>query len=168
MAQTAPPDIQYYGDSGLLITYKVQGYSDAVSERIFALSETLEADKVWTNIVPAYDSLMVTFNPMYLDIATAKAKVTKAVSDLPKAKRFAFLSATDKKLHAPRHATPRAKVPAGSVGIANWQTGIYGLDSPGGWQIIGRTPLSTFDARRENPFLLKAGDHIRFVPTGAI
>ena len=81
---------------------------------------------------------------------------------------FAFLSATDKKLHAPRHATPRAKVPAGSVGIANWQTGIYGLDSPGGWQIIGRTPLSTFDAHRENPFLLKAGDHIRFVPTGAI
>jgi len=145
MAQTAPPDIQYYGDSGLLITYKVQGYSDAVTERIFALSETLEADKVWTNIVPAYDSLMVTFNPMYLDIATAKAKVTKAVSDLPKAKR-----------HTKK--TP-IEIPVYYV---------YGLDSPGGWQIIGRTPLSTFDAHRENPFLLKAGDHIRFVPTGAI
>jgi len=56
------------------------------------------------------------------------------------------------------------KVPAGSIGIANWQTGIYGLESPGGWQIIGRTPLSIFDAQREIPFLLNAGDSVRFIP----
>ncbi|MGB6318245.1 MAG: 5-oxoprolinase subunit PxpB, partial [Litorimonas sp.] len=77
---------------------------------------------------------------------------------------FAFLSDVDPLLHHPRHATPRAKVPAGSVGIANWQTGIYGLESPGGWQIIGRTPDIMFDAGRAEPFLVEAGDRIRFVP----
>ena len=77
---------------------------------------------------------------------------------------FTFLSPAPKKLHHPRLETPRAKVPAGSIGIANWQTGIYGLESPGGWQIIGRTPLSIFDAKREAPFLLNAGDRVRFMP----
>ncbi len=77
---------------------------------------------------------------------------------------FTFLSETDPLLHHPRKTTPRQSVPAGSVGIAGWQTGIYGLESPGGWQIIGRTPLALFDKSRPEPFLLKAGDHIRFVP----
>jgi len=77
---------------------------------------------------------------------------------------FTFLSPAPKKLHHPRHATPRAVIPAGSIGIANWQTGIYGLESPGGWQIIGRTPHSIFDAAREEPFLISAGDRVRFVP----
>ena len=77
---------------------------------------------------------------------------------------FAFLSEVDERLAMPRHATPRAHVPAGSVGIANWQTGIYGLDSPGGWQIIGRTDSVMFDAQRNKPFLVEAGDRVRFVP----
>ena len=77
---------------------------------------------------------------------------------------FTFLSPAPEKLHHPRLATSRAKVPAGSIGIANWQTGIYGLESPGGWQIIGRTPLSIFDIKRDVPFLLNAGDRVRFVP----
>lgn len=77
---------------------------------------------------------------------------------------FAFLSEAPKVLHHPRHATPRALVPAGSVGIANWQTGIYGLDSPGGWQIIGRTREKMFDPTRENPFFVSAGDRVKFVP----
>ena len=77
---------------------------------------------------------------------------------------FTFLSETDPLLHHPRRTTPREAVPAGSVGIAGWQTGMYGLESPGGWQIIGRTPLVLFDKSRSEPFLLKAGDHIRFVP----
>lgn len=80
---------------------------------------------------------------------------------------FAFLSEAPKALHHPRHATPRSLVPAGSIGIAGWQTGIYGLDSPGGWQIIGRTPLKLFDKSRANPFLVQAGDQIRFVPIAA-
>ena len=77
---------------------------------------------------------------------------------------FTFLSPAPKKLHHPRLATPRAKVPAGSIGIANWQTGIYGLESPGGWQIIGRTPLSIFDTNRDPLFFLNAGDRVRFIP----
>ena len=77
---------------------------------------------------------------------------------------FTFLSPAPKKLHHPRLETPRAKVPAGSIGIANWQTGIYGLESPGGWQIIGRTSLSIFDANRDPLFLLNAGDRVRFIP----
>ncbi|GGX73497.1 allophanate hydrolase [Litorimonas cladophorae] len=77
---------------------------------------------------------------------------------------FTFLSPAPTALHHPRLSTPRAKVPAGSVGIANWQTGIYGLESPGGWQIIGQTPLSIFQAKREPHFLLTAGDRVRFIP----
>jgi len=77
---------------------------------------------------------------------------------------FTFLSPAPKALHHPRLPTPRAKVPAGSIGIANWQTGIYGLESPGGWQIIGRTPLSIFEASRQPLFLLNAGDRVRFIP----
>jgi len=79
---------------------------------------------------------------------------------------FAFMSETDPRLHISRRRRPRASVPAGSVGLAGWQTGIYGLTSPGGWQIIGRTPLTLFDPERPRPFLLKAGDWIRFVPDG--
>ncbi|MDB2439160.1 5-oxoprolinase subunit PxpB [Hellea sp.] len=78
---------------------------------------------------------------------------------------FCFLSEIPSVLKHPRHPTPRADVPAGSVGIAGWQTGIYGLDSPGGWQIIGRTPLKLFDKTRENLFLMEAGDTIRFIPS---
>ena len=81
---------------------------------------------------------------------------------------FAFLSEVDEALRAPRHATPRAHVPAGSVGVAGWQTGIYGLDSPGGWQLLGRTDLALFDPRRDAPFLLEAGDRVRFVPQGSV
>ncbi len=77
---------------------------------------------------------------------------------------FAFLSEVPKALHHPRHANPRAVVPAGSIGIANWQTGIYGLDSPGGWQIIGRTDQVMFDKTRKTPSLIQAGDRIRFIP----
>ena len=78
---------------------------------------------------------------------------------------FCFLSEVPAILQHPRHDTPRAHVEAGSVGIAGWQTGIYGLGSPGGWQIIGRTPLTLFDPSREVPFLMEAGDTVRFIPS---
>ncbi|HSL40013.1 MAG TPA: 5-oxoprolinase subunit PxpB [Desulforhopalus sp.] len=76
---------------------------------------------------------------------------------------FPYLGGLDERLHTPRLASPRKKVPAGSVGIANGQTGVYPIDSPGGWQLIGRTPLQLFDPGREEPFLLAAGDTLRFV-----
>jgi KipI family sensor histidine kinase inhibitor len=80
---------------------------------------------------------------------------------------FPFLGGLPEVLHTPRIETPRALVPAGSVGIANNQTGMYPIDSPGGWRLIGRTPLKLFDPSKEDPFLYSAGDIIRFVPISA-
>ena len=75
---------------------------------------------------------------------------------------FAYMGAVDERIAMPRRATPRVRVPAGAVGIAGRQTGVYPMETPGGWQIIGRTSLQPFDPRREPPFLLKAGDTVRF------
>jgi inhibitor of KinA len=77
---------------------------------------------------------------------------------------FPYLGGMNDRIAAARKDKPRAKVLAGSVGIAGKQTGIYPIASPGGWQLIGRTPLVLFDPRRQPPSLLQAGDHIRFVP----
>jgi len=75
---------------------------------------------------------------------------------------FAYLGGMPQAIMAPRKARPRPDVPAGAVGIAGLQTGIYPLQSPGGWQIIGQTPLKMFDAGRAEPSLLKAGDRVKF------
>lgn len=80
---------------------------------------------------------------------------------------FVYLSGLDERLHMPRKSTPRTLVPAGSVGIAGGQTGIYSIDSPGGWQLIGRTTLVLFDPGREKPFLFEPGDRVRFIPRKA-
>ena len=75
---------------------------------------------------------------------------------------FPYMAPLDPSIAAPRRPTPRVSVPAGSVGIAGSQTGIYPFDSPGGWQIIGRTPLTLFDPDRESPALFAPGDEVRF------
>lgn len=75
---------------------------------------------------------------------------------------FAYLGGMDERLATPRKATPRKSVPAGAVGIAGQQTGVYPLETPGGWQIIGQTPLKLFDLNRGQPSLLKPGDTVIF------
>ena len=77
---------------------------------------------------------------------------------------FPYLGGLSEKIACPRLSKPRTAVPAGSVGIAETQTGIYPLLSPGGWRIIGKTPLRLFDPQIEPPVLLRAGDYLRFVP----
>lgn len=77
---------------------------------------------------------------------------------------FPYLGGMSEKIETPRLKTPRTKIPAGSVGIAGKQTGIYPMESPGGWQLIGRTPLKLYDPKSETPIILQAGDYIRFVP----
>lgn len=77
---------------------------------------------------------------------------------------FPFLGGLSETLHTPRLGTPRTLVPEGSVGIANNQTGMYPVASPGGWQLIGRTPIKLFAPERPNPFLYQAGDRIKFKP----
>lgn len=220
MPLTPKLELHDYGDSAILVTYNMGRYSEAIYDTVTKLARDLSADLTWTNIIPAYDSVMLTFNPMDMSLESARQKVQAALDTLktspssPQSKPidipvyyggndgpdmdticqssklnetqviekhskiiyrvcmmgfipgFAFLSQTDKTLHHPRQKTPRSKVAAGSIGIANWQTGIYGLESPGGWQIIGRTPLALFDPKQDNPFLLKAGDSVRFIPTG--
>ncbi len=74
---------------------------------------------------------------------------------------FTYMGEVDEKIAIPRKPQP-VNIVAGSVGIAGKQTGIYPLPSPGGWQIIGRTPLKLFDAKRDEPTLLRAGDEIQF------
>jgi len=76
---------------------------------------------------------------------------------------FAYLGSVDPSISVPRRPAPRARVRAGSVGIAGLQTGVYPCDSPGGWQLIGRTPWRMFDATRQQPAVLRAGDAVRFV-----
>jgi len=77
---------------------------------------------------------------------------------------FAYLGGMTDLLTSPRKQVPREVIPAGSVGIAGNQTGVYPLATPGGWQLIGRTPLKLFDVRRSRPSLLKAGDNVVFKP----
>jgi len=81
---------------------------------------------------------------------------------------FPYLGGLDPRLETPRRDTPRPAVPAGSVGIGGAQTGIYPIESPGGWQLIGRTPLSLFDAMHDEPARLRVGDCVTFTAiTGA-
>ena len=77
---------------------------------------------------------------------------------------FSYMGRVDPSIAAPRHRVPRERVPAGSVGIAGGQTGVYPVESPGGWQLIGKTRTVMFDANRARPSLLAAGDFVRFVP----
>ena len=77
---------------------------------------------------------------------------------------FTYLGGMDPRIATPRLSSPRTLIPAGSVGIAGEQTGTYPSDSPGGWQIIGRTPVTMYDMSKAQAALLKAGDYVRYVP----
>lgn len=77
---------------------------------------------------------------------------------------FPYLGGLDPALNVPRLEVPRSRIPGGSVAIGGGQTGVYPVESPGGWRLVGRTPLRLFDPRRPRPFLLAAGDGLRFVP----
>jgi inhibitor of KinA len=110
-----------------------------------------------------------------LDFVAAHAKLTAAevirlhtgseylVHMIGFAPGFPYMSGMDEQIAAPRRETPRSGIAPGSVGIAGKQTGIYPIETPAGWQIIGRTPIHLFDVNRTAPALLKAGDGVRFV-----
>jgi inhibitor of KinA len=98
------------------------------------------------------------------DVVRLHTAVTYRVFMLGFVPGFAYLGIVDQRIAMPRHSTPRVRVPLGSVGIAGVQTGIYPAETPGGWQLIGRTPIKPFDPAREPPFLMKAGDAVQFYP----
>jgi KipI family sensor histidine kinase inhibitor len=97
----------------------------------------------------------------------AHAAACHTVAFLGFAPGFPYISGLPPALNVPRLASPRTRVPIGSVGIAGDKTGIYPREGPGGWRLIGRTPLRMFDAHRPQPVLLRAGDLIRFLPIDA-
>ncbi|HJU09091.1 MAG TPA: 5-oxoprolinase subunit PxpB [Rhodanobacteraceae bacterium] len=96
------------------------------------------------------------------DFIARHAAADYSVAMLGFAPGFAYLLGLDPILHVPRRATPRTRVPAGSVAIGGAQTGIYPRELPGGWQIIGRTPSTLFDANRAPPCLLAPSDRVHF------
>ena len=96
-----------------------------------------------------------------IDIFTSRTYRVFMIGFLP---GFAYMGETDERIHVPRLVQPRAKVPKGSVGLAGAQTGVYPLESPGGWQIIGRTTVEMFDPTVDPPSRLSAGDLVRFTP----
>lgn len=98
---------------------------------------------------------------LVIELHTAQTYHVFAIGFAP---GFAYLGEVPQSIAAPRLATPRHRVPAGSLGIADTQTAIYPRNSPGGWNIIGRTPLVMFDTRREPNSLLQAGQRVRFRP----
>jgi inhibitor of KinA len=75
---------------------------------------------------------------------------------------FPYIGGMSERIATPRRPSPRLAIPAGSVGIAGKQTGVYPIETPGGWQLIGRTPLALFRPNDSSPSLLQAGDRIRF------
>ncbi len=77
---------------------------------------------------------------------------------------FPYMGGLDARLAMPRRSTPRVRIPAGTVAIAREQSAVYTLETPGGWNLIGRTPLALFTPHASPPTLLRPGDHVRFVP----
>jgi inhibitor of KinA len=97
------------------------------------------------------------------DIAARHSRSDHRVLMVGFAPGLPYLGGLDPSLALPRRATPRTRVPAGSVAIANLQTTVYPFETPGGWSVIGRTPLVLFDPAREAPSLFSPGDRVRFL-----
>lgn len=205
------------GDSAALVQLGME-IDPAINRRVHALDARLRARMTAgvTEIVPAYASLLVHYDPLMLTYHEVenwlRAEMSGAEDEAAKPMRkieipvryggedgpdleyvarehrltarrvaeihagreyavymmgftpgFAYMGTLDPAIATPRLETPRALVPAGSVGIAGAQTGIYPIGSPGGWRILGRTALKLFDPNAESPFLFSPGDSVRFV-----
>jgi inhibitor of KinA len=113
---------------------------------------------------PDFDALCRDNNLSTERLIDAHAARAYRVITLGFAPGFAYLGPLDGRLRASRLATPRPRLAAGSIGVAGTFTGVYSLPSPGGWRIIGRTPLALFDAQSASPFLFEPGAEVRFQP----
>jgi inhibitor of KinA len=131
---------------------------EELSERIFI--PTLYGGEAGEDLTKVADINGLTEQEV-IDIHSGTDYLIYMIGFLP---GFPYLGGMSEKIATPRLDTPRSRVPAGAVGIAGEQTGIYPLESPGGWNLIGRTPVKLFNPVREQPFLFRAGDSIRFCP----
>jgi KipI family sensor histidine kinase inhibitor len=217
---TGDPRIVPLGDAALLVEFENR-IDQAINERCIALAEALAACGIGgvRDVVPAYRTVAVYFDPLQTDRARLHSELEQAIaapSSLARAPRevirvpvcyggadgpdvaevarfartseeeivalhtavtyrvfmlgfspgFAYMGSVDARIAAPRRAAPRTAVPAGSVGIAGQQTGIYPSATPGGWQLVGRTPLRVFDETRTPPSRFRAGDRVQFFAIG--
>ncbi len=202
------------GDRALLVELG-SAIDERLNERVHALARGLFPARGVTEIIPAYASLLVEFDPTRISHSELTEQLTRAASSLtaapPSDRRvveiptryggefgpdlefvaahnrispedvirihtsstlrvfmlgfapgFPYLGQLPPEIAAPRLEAPRVKVPAGSVGIAGLQTGIYPRQSPGGWRLIGRTDVQLFNPQQDPPTLLQAGDYVRF------
>ncbi len=150
------------------------GYEEAV-QAVAPLLQGLAPDEARGRLVTIPVAYGGDFGPDLAALAEAKglseeevvgrhAAAEYTVASIGFMPGFAYLDGLDPLLATPRLASPRTCVPAGSVGIAACQSGIYPLQSPGGWNLVGRTPVRVFDPRREPAVPYRPGDRIRFVP----
>jgi inhibitor of KinA len=210
-------DIEPLGDSALLVRIVAEFDREKSLDALLAAAQALNAEKIpgLVEIVPAYTTIALFFDPARNDFGEVRARIEHALQILPPARAgsastievpvcydpefaidldevarhaglsadevikrhssatyrvscvgftpgFPFLSGLPVELATPRRSSPRKEIPAGAVAIGGTQTGIYPRKSPGGWNIIGRTPVRLFDVKRQPPALFRAGDHVRF------
>ena len=214
----AEPRIVPAGDSAILIEFADE-IDEATNDRVHALAQFLRAQHraEILDLVPAYSSLLVCYDPRRIDFASMRdylaAALSSAQAHIASTPRvieistryggefgpdlafvaqwsqlteaqvielhagaiyrvyfvgfmpgFAYLGSVPEKIAAPRLDSPRTRVPIGSVGIAGRQTGIYPMETPGGWRLVGRAALKLFDASADPPTLVHPGDRVRFIP----
>ncbi|MCW3109798.1 MAG: pxpB [Segetibacter sp.] len=164
----------FYDTIALLKRHKNKSAYSFMSDQVEALlSQSMEA--VTANFRTV--KVPVCYSPKYgLDMADISEQTKLSVEEiihLHTAKKykvymigflpgFAYMGNVDERIAVPRKLEPRQKIEAGSVGIAGKQTGIYPVSSPGGWQIIGRTPIKLFDKEKEEPVFFRPGDEVKF------
>ncbi|MGL1931670.1 MAG: 5-oxoprolinase subunit PxpB [Desulfotalea sp.] len=174
---------EYFGEAilntipsydALLITFKPHKTGDFQKE-LEHLLKTVNSEsqnrKEKTIEIPTYYNLEIAefFNEVLTDMKLSKEEmiakhtaITFFVYMIGFCPGFAYMGDLPEIMRLPRRKVPQLKIPVGSVAIADFQTAIYPLEMPGGWHIIGRTPLTIFDAKREQPSLFKQGDRVKF------
>lgn len=168
----------YYNPVIVHQSYHLQGttafqkVSEFIEEYLNNLDHIPEQNKQFIDIPVVYGGAfgpdleyVAQFNHLSVDeVINIHSKANYLVYMIGFAPGFPFLGGMDDIIATPRRSSPRSSIPSRSVGIAGKQTGIYPLETPGGWQIIGRTPLDLFLPDQHPPTLLQSGDYIRFVP----
>ena len=147
------------GDCAIMAEFP-QEISTRTNDRVHGLAREIVSRQIpgITELVPAFCSLMIYYQPQVISYGELKIYM---LGFLP---GFVYLGGLDKRLEMPRLKIPRIKIQPGAVGIGGNQTGVYPLASPGGWRLLGGTPVDFYNPDREEPVLCSAGEYIRFIP----
>ena len=170
------PTFQPMGDRCLIVQFESR-VDPEINARVRSLAEYLLAHPI-AGVVDVPVCYGGEFGPDLDEVAVLRELTPQQVIELHAASPhqvymlgfapgFPYLGGLDPRLEMPRRATPRTKVAAGSVAIAREQSAIYSIETPGGWNLLGRTPLRLFTPEADPPCLLQPGDNVRFVPITA-